>query len=619
MTGSLTVHGTYFQAPAVKVRGSRQQPIGLSLPSNLALSASDAVNMASMNFHKSSTESRNQFPSSMYMSTPDRNGSAPRGRHGFGVKSISSSFSEYEQPVNPQKIPSQLRSFGSVPEVIESSRQPLRHESFSGDRAVDVKLYQSMPQQNQFSPSQLKKANNSVLRLSSSGSEKEHHVSPLKVDISSGRLVSSTDSGSNPVFNNPSVVSINSPALPKSSVYKADNYIMQHRSRIEHSPAPRFRQGSAGSSPARPGHTFHSTGLADQQSVPAQYLSQPDKKTNQSQTSAFTSVASAGPSQKMNDIARPTLPRYFPLLVQLMLEIDNLAKDLQNSLDYGLKQMIWMEESEPAHFRLQHSEKESILREKIRSTELLTIARVGLASGRVLRQCFQDLDILVTKFRSRTNPIELKSLLYQLQERQQEILHRFLDLEGIQTESGSFIPAADDFQSAGMNGSNGGAVVISDSDGAFFGKSSMSPQNWERHTRSQQVARVGSLASSALHPKVAELAGMNQHGHLYIDNPPIQAPSLHVPPILTKGFEAQSALNTQPQHQQSSSASRMIQVSLARNDSGFGISFTKSGLDVVIAAITTGSPSHRYGFSIFCTVHIRHIQMSQGSSNNFII
>jgi hypothetical protein len=130
VTGSLAVHGTYFQAPAVKVRSSRQQqqPPDVSFPSKLHLTAIDATSQASTNLYESSQESRSQFASSIYMSTPDRNASATRSRHighGFGAKSVSSTFSEFELPSSAERVFSQHRAYGNVSQFGESSELPI--------------------------------------------------------------------------------------------------------------------------------------------------------------------------------------------------------------------------------------------------------------------------------------------------------------------------------------------------------------------------------------------------------------------------------------------------------------------------------------------------------------
>jgi hypothetical protein len=228
-----------------------------------------------------------------------------------------------------------------------------------------------------------------------------------------------------------------------------------------------------------------------------------------------------------------------------MQEIDSLASDFYDSLQSGLAQRIYWGDSMLSHFFSQHAERESILRQKIRSAELLVLARLGMDRGRSLRHHFQEVDVIVANFCSTTNSLELETLLYQVRAVKRFILQKFSMLESASQET--------HFRNATAT-----SDVIEN-----FEESNCLGSNADRHSSSLSIS-----ASSS---------------------------RLNASPNNTTDFiscEAQSHF-VRP-----GNSFTTIQVSLVRTTAGFGITLSQSGSDVVIAAVATGSPAHRCVFSV---------------------
>ena len=198
-----------------------------------------------------------------------------------------------------------------------------------------------------------------------------------------------------------------------------------------------------------------------------------------------------------------------------------------------------------SHFFSQHAERESILRQKIRSAELLVLARLGMDRGRSLRHHFQEVDVIVANFCSTTNSLELETLLYQVRAVKRFILQKFSMLESASQET--------HFRNATAT-----SDVIEN-----FEESNCLGSNADRHSSSLSI----SASSSRLN------ASPNNTTDLI-------------------SCEAQSHF-VRP-----GNSFTTIQVSLVRTTAGFGITLSQSGSDVVIAAVATGSPAHRCVFSV---------------------
>jgi hypothetical protein len=280
---------------------------------------------------------------------------------------------------------------------------------------------------------------------------------------------------------------------------------------------------------------------------------QTDKADDDPHSRHISSFNSAVSNTRFQEVSLPTLklPSYFPLLEQSILEIDSLAWDLNGSLDSWLAQSAYWGESEQSLFSRQYSNKESILRQKIRSAEVLAIARLGTDRARVLRQNFQDIDFLVTNFRLKTNSFELNLLLKQVQEYERFILNQFQLLE-----SASIVTHPDNFDSTSIFR------------GPLGESTSMLPSR----------------------PIVLEpLSADSTRSHFTFDSTSIQRSLVHGSPTTLHECSADVAFDSQSR----GTASKMIQVSLERSVSGFGVTLIQRGSDVIISAIATGSPSHR--------------------------
>jgi hypothetical protein len=262
---------------------------------------------------------------------------------------------------------------------------------------------------------------------------------------------------------------------------------------------------------------------------------QPGSALTGSQVTLHLHSLSLSSNRRVQDIRHLThsLPSYFPLLEQCILEIDSLAWDLHGSLNSWLMQSAHWEDSELSFFYCQYSNKESMLRQKVRSAEVLTTARLGWDKARVLRQKFEDIHFLVSNFRSKTNTSELNSLLIQVQECERSILKQFSLLENKSSEVHPKI-----FNSA--------SKIVDDSRESTL----------TRHTN-ESLKKKKPIA--------------------------ISSPSKTNERAIHAALDSQSRVTT----------SKLIQVSLERSVSGFGITLAQYGHDVIVSAIATGSPSHR--------------------------
>jgi hypothetical protein len=288
------------------------------------------------------------------------------------------------------------------------------------------------------------------------------------------------------------------------------------------------------------------------------------------------------------------LPSYYPVFEQMMQEIGYIVADFHQSLVNGLTQGRRMSDPDLSDFLLSHNQKEDILRRKIQCTALLASARLGPDRARLLRESFHDIDFLVTKFLSKTNAFELDELLYEVKEQEKFILHHFLLLE------------------ASSEAVRSSSIALA----SAFRKYSGEPLTLKHCTGGFGFAGVDkSLPDSSLNSMPSSNERLLARHQLLLDSSPAaaaqpassigQAP-LSFDDIGTKSATtlfssstggvtaAAAACDMRPLFQQPVATSKLLHVSLDRhNNSGFGISFRRSGVDVVVAAVAAGSASHR--------------------------
>jgi hypothetical protein len=580
LTGSLAKHGVYFDSPRSKNKSSQKQLGDKRSPYIIPKTSYDAANLVDPKLHESSKETRGLAPPSIYVSTPDRYSVASRGRD---VLSNSSSFSAFEHPRGVVRGPALADPSARQPASSQSAqwrnRQGLPYDEkatvadetqpgYDAANPVDPKLHESSKETRGLAPPSI------------------YVSTPDRYSVASrGRDVLS-NSSSFSAFEHPRGV-VRGPALADPSARQpASSQSAQWRNRQglpydeKATVADETQPGYDAANPVDPKlheSSKETRGLAP----PSIYVSTPDQY----------SVASRGRDIDVHrspqvSVPRLTLPSYFQLLDELMQEIGSLVAELYHSLESKFAQSIFGWSSE-------HSEQVTSLRQKLRSAELLTVARLGMDKACHIRPSFQEMNFGLASFVSSTNSYELQALLHNFLGHKQFILKRYLELEdaaqGLQFKNELYVShnkeysvEANPFANLGAGALNRGA--ISGFHVSVEGNHITSSQRVESHILGQQISHNSSSTgvSPEYHGTVQRIAGPLRN--VMHDQTASHKVNQSV---------ARAPVNAGSHYAQPDTKSQVIHVTLQRTNVGLGITLTQSKSDVMIAAVATGSAAHR--------------------------
>jgi hypothetical protein len=284
-----------------------------------------------------------------------------------------------------------------------------------------------------------------------------------------------------------------------------------------------------------------------------------------------------------------------------------------------LAESKYWRESELSHFRRQSYDKESILLQKLRSAELMTMARLGRDKSHSLIPSFRKIDFVVSNFSSKTNSYELQMSLHQVLELKNIILNHYADLEKASQRSHVELLSTASygirkFGETEQVMSSETRVLNGDDDAEFNASFTGKNQELSQIMNAPVLAQQAAIYSSA----TATASSYSDHvqpqsAHAYNFTAPTH--NLSVDVLTVKSNESAADLPFDTQESQlrarmtfatdskhtmisyvqrpSTSTSKIVQVSLVRTNAGFGITFSQRGSDVFIGAVATGSPAHR--------------------------